>query len=366
LYTHPHHHLVNSIDGTVRGQPVTGISALSSESSPSLPVSSHALVPSLTLTPNPRLARLSQLVTTIANNIVHRFTTISTSSEKNILVLAGEPEVPVTAPQPERAGVAEESQESTTAASSEQDTTPGGLNKTPSIEPAAVDEAGGTDSDADLVSGSDSGSDDFDGEPEKAGGKEKEPKSKERIQRLDQVYSKKQRKYRYKPTPKSDDDKLLRDALAEIFAGIVGMRLNQSPPVITPELLFHARLGLAERVDAEQAKVKPGKALIDELGVALQYIAEDHAATQTTLDTMSEHDEINFDLLWAIFSPKPLSTPRAISSAKNRFSKYKDPRTRRFRVATKSSVSISPTCPMIERSLDGVRCMLISTSSKAL
>jgi hypothetical protein len=89
----------------------------------------------------------------------------------------------------------------------------------------------------------------------------------------------------------------LQDVLAEIFAGIGGMRLNQSPPIITPEHLFHARLGLAERVKIEQEKATPEKALIDELGVALQYSAEDHAATQATLDTLSEHDEIHFDLL---------------------------------------------------------------------
>ena len=97
--------------------------------------------------------------------------------------------------------------------------------------------------------------------------------------------------------------KLLRNTLAEMFAGISGMELNQSPPVITPEHLFHARLGLAERVKTEQAKETPEVALIDELNVVLQYIAEDHAATQATLDSLSEHDKLTFDLLWAIFPP---------------------------------------------------------------
>jgi hypothetical protein len=96
---------------------------------------------------------------------------------------------------------------------------------------------------------------------------------------------------------------LLRNALVEFFKGIEGLRLNESPPVISPELLFHSRVGLAERVKAEEASSEPNKALIEELGVALQYIAEDHASTQASLESLLEHSEITFSLLWTIFPP---------------------------------------------------------------
>lgn len=163
-----------------------------------------------------------------------------------------------------------------------------------------------------------------------------ETQSKERIQRLDQLYSKKKRQTYFVPTPKStvETEKpgqvshvvlkvrriicdkgfptgteidikstLLKDALAEIFDGIEGLQLNETPPVISPELLFHARDGLAERVKAEEAKEAPNKILIDEVGVALQYIAQDYATTQANLSSLAEHDEITFDLLWALFPP---------------------------------------------------------------
>jgi hypothetical protein len=159
---------------------------------------------------------------------------------------------------------------------------------------------------------------------------------KERIQRLDQLYSKKKRQTYFVPTPKSivEVEKpgqtshvvlkvrrlicdkgfptgteidikstLLRDALADIFEGIEGLQLNETPPIISPELLFHARDGLANRVKAETAKETADKALIDELGVALQYIAQDYASTQASLASLAEHDEITFDLLWALFPP---------------------------------------------------------------
>lgn len=161
--------------------------------------------------------------------------------------------------------------------------------------------------------------------------------SKERIQRLDQLYSKRKRQTYFVPTPKSNiaedvkpgqtshvvlkvrriicdkgfptgveidiKSELLKDALSEIYEGFEGLNLNESPPNISPELLFHARQGLAERVKAEEAKQTPNKAVIDELGVALQYIEEDYASTTATLSSLAKHQEITFDLLWALFPP---------------------------------------------------------------
>jgi hypothetical protein len=175
----------------------------------------------------------------------------------------------------------------------------------------------------------------------KAKGKAK-PKSKsdtrekERIQRLDQLYSKKKRQTYFVPTPKSSAEvekpgqishvvlkvrriicdkgfptgteidiksTVLKEALADIFEGIEGLQLNETPPVISPELLFHSREGLTERVKAEESKSTASKTLVDEIGVALQYISEDYASTQASLASLSEHDEITFDLLWALFPP---------------------------------------------------------------
>jgi hypothetical protein len=157
-----------------------------------------------------------------------------------------------------------------------------------------------------------------------------------RIERLDQLYSKQKRQTYFQPTPISNleaekrgqvshvvlkvrriicekgfptgieidiKSQLLRDALADIFEGVEGLQLNESPPIITPELLFHARQGLADRVRVEEVNPTPNKALVEEIGVALQYILEDHAATEATLASLSKHNEITYNLLWALFPP---------------------------------------------------------------
>ncbi|KAF2132112.1 P-loop containing nucleoside triphosphate hydrolase protein [Dothidotthia symphoricarpi CBS 119687] len=174
----------------------------------------------------------------------------------------------------------------------------------------------------------------------KAKGKGKgkgDAQTKERIQRLDQLYSKKKRQTYFVPTPTSrvEQEKpgqishvvlkvrriicdkgfptgteidvkstLLKDALSEIFEGVEGLTLNESPPVVSPELLFHARQGLSDRIKAEETKASPNKALIDELGVAVQFVAEHFSTTLETLDCMALQNEITFSLLWTLFPAK--------------------------------------------------------------
>jgi hypothetical protein len=96
---------------------------------------------------------------------------------------------------------------------------------------------------------------------------------------------------------------LLRDVLGGIFEGIEGLKLNESPPIASPELLFYASNELKERVQREEAKEKPNKALIDEVNVALQFVAEDYGSTMDSLASLAVHSEITFDLLWTLFPP---------------------------------------------------------------
>ncbi|KAF2011401.1 P-loop containing nucleoside triphosphate hydrolase protein [Aaosphaeria arxii CBS 175.79] len=168
------------------------------------------------------------------------------------------------------------------------------------------------------------------------GKKKAEQHTKERIQRLDQIYSKKKRENYFVPTPKSKANpetanhashvvlkvrriicdkgfptgteidiksEILTHALSEIYDGVEGTKLNEYPPEISPELLFHAGPGLIKRVEAEQAKETPNQTAIEEIGIALQYIAEDFESTTNNILSLSQHDEITFDLLWTLFPP---------------------------------------------------------------
>ncbi|KAF2650991.1 P-loop containing nucleoside triphosphate hydrolase protein [Lophiostoma macrostomum CBS 122681] len=164
----------------------------------------------------------------------------------------------------------------------------------------------------------------------------KDGKSKERIQRLDQLYSKKKRQTYFVPTPNdgsihskhTQDDPVvlkvrriicdkgfpsgteidiksdaLKNTLVEIFQGIEGLKLNEEPPITSPELLFHAQASLQDRMKSETANPKGDQGLIDHLSVASQYISEDHGSTLQSLASLTSHDEITFNLLWALFPP---------------------------------------------------------------
>jgi hypothetical protein len=73
-----------------------------------------------------------------------------------------------------------------------------------------------------------------------------------------------------------------------------------------PELLFHALPSLAKRLRSEEAKVVPNKSLINDLNSILEFIREDFGRIMASLDSLSEHDEITFDLLWALFPPNTI------------------------------------------------------------
>ncbi|PSN69521.1 P-loop containing nucleoside triphosphate hydrolase protein [Corynespora cassiicola Philippines] len=161
-------------------------------------------------------------------------------------------------------------------------------------------------------------------------------KRKERVQRVDQLYSKKNREKYFKPTPRSKDveenigsassvvlkvrriicdkgfptsteidikSKHVKSALDYIFKGVEGLSLNESPPVATPELLFHARSELENLVAREERMSFPNIARIDDIKTALQYITEDHGPTIKNVASLLLHNEIKFDLLWTLFAP---------------------------------------------------------------
>ncbi|PQE29410.1 AAA family ATPase protein [Rutstroemia sp. NJR-2017a WRK4] len=99
---------------------------------------------------------------------------------------------------------------------------------------------------------------------------------------------------------------LLKDTLLEIFAGVDGLDLNKTPPMVSPELLFYAREPLFSRKEEEKKKDEPNQNLINDIGTALRFIQEDFGGLLQNLDSLLEKGEITFDLLWTIFPPKTL------------------------------------------------------------
>lgn len=167
-----------------------------------------------------------------------------------------------------------------------------------------------------------------------------ESSKSQRILRVDQIYSRKDRQIHYVKTAKSSlnqakydrmnktalvvrriiskqgmvastevdiKSNLLRDVLLEIWNGVEGLQLNKTPPMINPELLFHSLPSLTKRLAAEDAKDVPDKALIHDLGCALEFINEDFGRAMASLASLSEHDEITFDLVWALFPPHTIA-----------------------------------------------------------
>lgn len=74
----------------------------------------------------------------------------------------------------------------------------------------------------------------------------------------------------------------------------------------TPNLLFYAKDALISRKAEEKLKEEPNHDLINDIGTALRFIAEDFGSQIESLESLLKNGEITFDLLWAIFPPKVL------------------------------------------------------------
>ena len=73
-----------------------------------------------------------------------------------------------------------------------------------------------------------------------------------------------------------------------------------------PKFFFHSRFDLKDRLAKEQSKDSPDDALIADIKVALQYIEEDNGNDIADFMRLTDHQEITFDLLWALFTPNTL------------------------------------------------------------
>ncbi|KAI9683792.1 MAG: hypothetical protein M1822_005982 [Bathelium mastoideum] len=96
----------------------------------------------------------------------------------------------------------------------------------------------------------------------------------------------------------------LADLLRQIFHGLDGLKLNKSPPVADPQLLFHAYPELDRALQEEKAKDEPSRQLVSNISTALTFVHEDFGSDIESLATLSEHGEITFDLLWSLFPPR--------------------------------------------------------------
>ena len=122
---------------------------------------------------------------------------------------------------------------------------------------------------------------------------------------------------------------LLRDLLLEINEDVSGLQLNKSPPEVSasiqclacyfwtcrlqqsclkadPKLLFHSLPGLEAREKQELASNSPDQTLIKHISIAQQFVYEDFGSRIADLTSLLEHNEITYDLLWAIFPPRCL------------------------------------------------------------
>jgi hypothetical protein len=125
----------------------------------------------------------------------------------------------------------------------------------------------------------------------KSKGKRKaDAQNQERIQRLDQLYSKEKRKTHFVPTPKSDIEhasqashvvlkvrriicdkgfpsgteidiksELLRNALSDIFEDVEGLQLNETPPVVSAYNELNVYIQLTLCLDQPRASVSCSK-----------------------------------------------------------------------------------------------------------
>jgi hypothetical protein len=155
----------------------------------------------------------------------------------------------------------------------------------------------------------------------------------QRLLRVDQIYSRKDRQVHFVKTAKatSRPDRFGKTALVvrriisskgmvaevevdiksphlervlkEMFKEVPGLKLNDSPPIASPELLCWASPALFKIKEEEKLKPEPDQGLINDIGTALRFVDEDFGGQLQSLDTFLAQEEITFDLLWILFPP---------------------------------------------------------------
>ena len=108
--------------------------------------------------------------------------------------------------------------------------------------------------------------------------------------------------------------KLLRDVLAKIFSGVEEARLSETPPIIPPQLLYHARDELHKRRAENETRTILGTDTDDtqrnefvfELSAAIKLIDDEYGNNIKSISTMLQEKEITFETLWQILRPNEL------------------------------------------------------------
>jgi hypothetical protein len=73
-----------------------------------------------------------------------------------------------------------------------------------------------------------------------------------------------------------------------------------------PELLFHARTELGLQLKNLEACDSPNEALINDISTVFDFIREYFGDSIGSLNSLSEHGEITYTLVWALFPPNSL------------------------------------------------------------
>nr|XP_001394382.2 hypothetical protein ANI_1_1882094 [Aspergillus niger CBS 513.88] len=156
----------------------------------------------------------------------------------------------------------------------------------------------------------------------------------QRLLRVDQIYSRKDRQIHFVKTAKvkAKPDRFSKTAMVvrrviskqgmvshveidirspplqalfrDLFSDVEGLDLNKSPPMASPEVFFWAAPDLMRVKEEEKQKENPNQQLINDIGTALQFVEEDFAAQISSLKSLMSENQITWDLLWAIFPPK--------------------------------------------------------------
>ncbi|KAL9608519.1 MAG: hypothetical protein Q9167_006658 [Letrouitia subvulpina] len=159
-------------------------------------------------------------------------------------------------------------------------------------------------------------------------------KTPQRLLRVDQIYSRKDRQVHFVKTAKATSkpdrhgktalvvrrvineqgilttteidikSSHLQDIFSDIFADVPDLELSKTPPIASPKLFFHARPHLMEREAKEKEKSHPDQKLIDDIRTAIRFVEEDYGDMTTNVESLLANGQITWDQLWAIFPPK--------------------------------------------------------------
>ncbi|KAF2621652.1 P-loop containing nucleoside triphosphate hydrolase protein [Macroventuria anomochaeta] len=117
----------------------------------------------------------------------------------------------------------------------------------------------------------------------------------------------------------------LHEVLKTIYKGVDNMTLEEVPPEISPQDLYHASKQLTEHAERLKNPGSEDRTTYDQIQLALRVVQNEFAREGPTIETLLAKGEITWTLLWALFPRNELIVDKdELKQTRAYFARYHD------------------------------------------